>query len=334
MRMPATPDHSELTVISPHLQRAAVCPACRAGLDWAVTEVRCARCDFRYEVRDGIPTFLPREQGDDEHPHKVDQITFFDDEGDPEFETTRPHGAPAVYGWLMREKFRRSVSALGPLSRISTALTVCGGSGMDAEFLARCGLTVICSDISRGAAERSRARGKRYNVPIIPVVADVERLPFADRSVDLVYVHDGLHHLVDPLIGLREMVRVARVGVCITEPAKAAATSLAVKLGLALEIEEAGNRVARIEPKVLAEEVVRLGLQIRVLNRYPMYYKHEPGSVVRLTSRRRLQRLAPAASALSNILFGRLGTKLVVQAVRQSDTSELSMPPVSDRRYS
>ncbi|MCA1571279.1 MAG: class I SAM-dependent methyltransferase [Chloroflexi bacterium] len=47
---------------------------------------------------------------------------------------------------------------------------------MDAEYLAR-----------RGGA----------------VVADVEHLPYADRSLDMVYVHDGLHHLSDPMVSPR-----------------------------------------------------------------------------------------------------------------------------------
>jgi ubiquinone/menaquinone biosynthesis C-methylase UbiE len=44
-------------------------------------------------------------------------------------------------------------------------------------------------------------------------VADAERLPFPDRSIDVVYVHDGLHHLARPEAGLAEMTRVARLAV-------------------------------------------------------------------------------------------------------------------------
>lgn len=117
---------------------------------------------------------------------------------------------------------------------------------MDAEFLARSGATVISSDISLGAAKRSAERAKRYGLRILPLVADVEHLPFLDRSVDLVYVHDGLHHLEKPLAGIAEMSRVASRAVSVTEPAQAAATRLAVRFGLALEREDAGNRVARV----------------------------------------------------------------------------------------
>ena len=56
-------------------------------------------------------------------------------------------------------------------------------------------------------------------------MADAERLPFRDASVDLVYVHDGLYHLERPWSRSREMARVARRAVSITEPAEASLTA-------------------------------------------------------------------------------------------------------------
>ena len=138
--------------------------------------------------------------------------TFFDEQVDHEFELERPSGSPQLYGWFLAEKFRRSVTDLS-LQQLS-ALVVCGGSGMDGEFLARQCARVISSDISLGAAQRARERANRHGVDIDVVVADAELLPFPDRSIDLVYVHDGLHHLDRPLEGLGEMARVARQAVC------------------------------------------------------------------------------------------------------------------------
>ncbi len=111
---------------------------------------------------------------------------------------------------------------------------------------------VIASDISPGAARRTRERARRYGLDITPIVADVERLPFADGAFDVVLVHDGLHHLEQPQVGLAEMARVARRWVSVTEPARAVATSIAVRAGVALEREESGNRVARRTPAEVA----------------------------------------------------------------------------------
>ena len=192
------------------LRSLLVCPACRGGLDWGDHDVRCTGCGATYERADGIPLLLiGGGAGDDEH--KEQQAAFFD-AADPEFEITRPHGTPWLYSWLLGEKFRRSIDGLTDVP--TTAVTICGGSGMDAEFLADFGAAVISTDISLGAARRARERAARYGLAILPVVADAEALPLADASVDLAYVHDGLHHLEAPLAGLEELSRRRRDTPC------------------------------------------------------------------------------------------------------------------------
>jgi SAM-dependent methyltransferase len=251
---------------------------------------------------------------DTKHEHAAQQARWFDEAVDDEWEIERPHGSPRLHGWLLSEKFRRSL----PSSDLHglTALTVCGGSGLDAEFLAAAGASVISSDISLGAARRARERGRRHRLPIDVIVADVERLPFRDRSIDVVYVHDGLHHLERPLEGLAEMARVARRLVCVTEPARAALTGVAVSLGLALAREEAGNDVARLSLDELRSVLVRSGFRIVTAERYGMYYQHRPGRIVRLLSRRPLLGPTQFAFRCVNALVGAFGNKLAVVAVR------------------
>jgi SAM-dependent methyltransferase len=200
-----------------------------------------------------------------------------------------------------------------------TVLTVCGGSGMDAEFLARHGASVISSDISFGAARRARERAGRHRLPITPIVADVERLPFADQAVDIVYVHDGLHHIEQPLEALREMARVARFAVSINEPARAAVTSLAVRLGFALEFEDAGNRVQRLSPDTVAAELELQGFVVTAVGRYGMYFKHQPGRLMMALSRPLILPFVKLFVQLFNALAGRYGNKLTVQAVRAAN---------------
>jgi SAM-dependent methyltransferase len=262
-------------------------------------------------VVDGIPLLVAGAEGE----HAAAQARWFDEEVDAEWEIERPHGGPQFHRWLLREKFRRSIAGL-PLYD-STALTVCGGSGMDAEFLAQAGARVIATDISLGAARRMRERARRHGVEITPLVADVAHLPFPDRSIDVVYVHDGLHHLEHPLDGLAEMARVARRIICVTEPARAVVTDVAVRLGLALEHEEAGNRVARLTLGDLRSTLEARGFRIATAERYGMYYRHEPGRAVRLLSHQPLLGLAQVSFRLANALVGSLGNKLTVQAVRE-----------------
>jgi ubiquinone/menaquinone biosynthesis C-methylase UbiE len=252
-----------------------------------------------------------------EHSHKAAQSAYFDRAELADFEVERPAGSPALYEFLLTEKFRRSVAPLGDV-RGWSALVVCGGSGMDAEFLARSGTHVVSSDISLGAARRVRERAVRHGVEIAVVTADAERLPFAEQAFDLVYVHDGLHHLEDPMTGLREMARVARQAVAITEPARAAVTAAAVRFGLALEREEAGNRVARLDATEVADELERAGFSVIGRSRYAMYYCHVPGGVMRVLSHRAVLPLVVAGWRLANQVVGRHGNKLTIAARRAS----------------
>lgn len=286
-----------------------VCPACRTALGRDAFD--CPGCGARYEVRDGIPVFVRADTA-----QKAEQAAFFDQGVDEEFEIERPTGLPRLYAWLLEEKLRRAVRETPIDGR--DILVVCGGSGMDAEFLARRGARVVSSDVAFGAAVRTRRRAERHGVPIRAVVADVERLPFGDGSFDAVYVHDGLHHLEDPLVGLAEMARVSRDVVFVTEPARARATEIAVRFGLALEVEDAGNRVARLTGEQIEKELRHHGYRDIRVQRYAMLYRHEPGRFMTFLSLPILLPLARAALGLLAAASGAFGNKLAVTASRRA----------------
>jgi len=292
-----------------------VCSNCRGELTASESELACVACDSRYSVVDGIPVMSDLADDDTGTDYKRRQIEFFDGES-AEFEISRPNGQPQLYGWLMAEKFRRSVRDVERQLSGATLLTVCGGSGMDAEFLAAQGASVVASDLSLGAVQRAAERGRRCGLPIQAIVADAEHLPFADRSVDIVYVHDGLHHLSDPMVGVAEMCRVARHCVLITEPVRAAVTAVAVHLRIALEEEDAGNRVERISPREIAAHLRRDGLNVSGLDRYAMFYQHTPGRWMHFFSRTRSFRIARLSLIGFNRTLGRIGNKASICAVR------------------
>jgi demethylmenaquinone methyltransferase/2-methoxy-6-polyprenyl-1,4-benzoquinol methylase len=271
----------------------------------------CSGCGSTYRSDGGIFCLLA-----DEADPSRDQAEWFDAEVDAEFEIERPRGAPALHSWLLEHKFARAVQGLDLAGK--TALVVCGGSGLDAEFLARRGALVVSSDISAGAVERTLARARRHGFDVCALVADATRLPFADESIDVVYVHDGLHHLPDPLAGLDEMARVARSHVCISEPARAALTSWAVRAGVALEREEAGNAVARLSQEEVSPVLEARGFRVTAASRYAMFYRHEPKWAVRRLSHPAAIAPAKLAWRLANLALGRFGNKLCVQASKAS----------------
>jgi uncharacterized protein YbaR (Trm112 family) len=299
--------------------RLLVCPNCRGDLDWQAQEACCTGCGAVYEIADGVPV-LRRAENDAADTQKDEQASFFD-EVDPEFEVTRPHGTPWLYRWLLAEKFHRSLEALPLPTEGLTAVTICGGSGMDAEFLARVGACVISTDISLGAARRTQERARRYGFDVLPVVADAEALPLRDRSVDLLYVHDGLHHLGSPDAGIREMLRTSRVAISVNEPARAGATMLAARVGLSDHYEEAGNFIARLDPETLAAEVSAAGFDVVRNERYAMVYRHEPGRAAVALSQPGLRHLARAGLWAFNGVAGGVGNKLTLQAVRRPETA-------------
>ncbi len=313
------------------------CPCCRNVLapDASNATWNCEACRWTGSTASGIRILLPQPAmaEHDEldhhhgHGHKAAQAAHFDWVAEQEFEIDRPHRTPRLYRFLLGEKFRRAVGPIRPHLVGASALTVCGGSGMDAEFLARAGATVINSDLSLGAATRARARSERYGVEIRSIVADVEHLPYADQSVDLVAVHDGLHHLDDPYAGLSEMARVARRWVVVTEPARASITRLATRLGLALETEGAGNRVARMEPSEVAAFLEARGFAVLRAERYAMYYPHHPGAVFSLLSQPFVFPIVRVGLRLANALLGRFGNKMVVVAERDQPAVTDSQSP-------
>jgi SAM-dependent methyltransferase len=303
-------------VLPEPLRELTRCPSCGGDLS-ENGELSCSGCSREYEVVDGIPLLADVGGGAPSDRLKRRQLEFFDHEADPEYETVRPHGTPAFHRWLLEEKFRRATSELRQVIDGGSVLVTCGGSGMDAELLERAGARlVVCSDLSLNAARRARERARRFGLRLVPVVADAEALPFADRSFDLVYVHDGLHHLEDPAVGLREMARVARVAVSVNEPAQARATSAAVRVGLSVDYEEAGNRVERMTIEGVGEVLRDSGFEVRAAERYAMLYRHRAGLPARTLSAPGVGGLARGLWRAGNAVIGAAGNKLTVQGFR------------------
>src|SRR5439155_1080684 len=188
------------------------CPVCRQPLARPDGEPRleCASCGRDYPFHLEIPILAVEGAS----AHKARQVEFFDQDPADDFGVTRPRGAPELYGWLLREKFRRSVI--------------------------------------------------------------------------------GLEHLL------------------------AGATAAAVRLGLAEDEEEAGNRVRRLTLDEISRELSSRSFRPIRPHRYAMYYRHWPGRAMRVLSTRPLLPLAQAGLNVLNRVAGRFGNKLTVQAIRGS----------------
>lgn len=244
------------------------------------------------------------------------QRHFYEEECDPEFEIARPHGCGRLYQFLIEHKFRTGLRVLHLDLVGRSVLEVCCGSGMMSEKFARAGATVTGIDFSPAAVARACERARRYGFAARFLVADAENLAFLDRSFDVVAVHDGLHHLDDPQRAIREMARVARRGVLILDPAQAALTKLAVQLGIAVNVEEAGNEVKRLVPRAVAAALREMGYDRVVWRRTLMYYPHQPFGWFAWCDNFALFYLFRALFSSANLVLGRWGNKLALGATR------------------
>jgi demethylmenaquinone methyltransferase/2-methoxy-6-polyprenyl-1,4-benzoquinol methylase len=87
-------------------------------------------------------------------------------------------------------------------------LDLAAGTGTSSQPFADRGALVVPCDFSLGMLQV----GKRAR-PALPFTAgDGTRLPFAEDTFDAVTISFGLRNIVDPLAGLREMLRVTRPG--------------------------------------------------------------------------------------------------------------------------
>jgi SAM-dependent methyltransferase len=255
------------------------------------------------------------------------QRRFYEEECDPEFEIERPHGCGRLYEFLIEHKFRTGLGVLGCNIVGTSVLEICCGSGMMSEKFARAGAKVTGTDLSPAAVARAQERARRYRFDAFFLVADAENLTFPDRSFDIVVVHDGLHHLDNPDRAIREMARVASRGVLILDPAQAALTSLAVRIGIARKVEEAGNEVKRLVPLEVAGTLRREGYGGIEWRRTLMYYPHRPFTWFRWFENPIAFAAFRAFFWSTNLVVGQWGNKLAFGALRPE---EVRLAPSAD----
>lgn len=253
------------------------------------------------------------------------QIDFYRESVDPEEEITRPRCYPRPVQYLLNFKIRTAWEMLNgkaptPRNAQEKTLVVCCGSGMEAEMAARAGQRIIALDLSFDAVLRARERARRYGLEFDLVVGDAENLPFASSTVDYIFVHDGLHHLPDAYRGVREMLRVARRAVLIAEPADAALTRLAVKLGISGKYEEAGNYVYRLLPKKLIQIFRECGIERWRFRRNLVYYQPWTLPIYGWFEKPPLFWVFRAGFFLTNLALGRWGNSLRVVAWKNPPT--------------
>ena len=81
-----------------------------------------------------------------------------------------------------------------------------GGTGQVAEHLVKYSKEVVIVDPSPSMIEK--AQKKSDNIKTILGVA--EKIPYPDDYFDKVLIYDSMHHMQDPILGLKEAIRVLK----------------------------------------------------------------------------------------------------------------------------
>ena len=93
-------------------------------------------------------------------------------------------------------------------------LDVCAGTGDLSFAFARAGARVVGTDFCPEMLACTEAKGPPRARPRF-VAADALELPFSGRPFDVASVAFGIRNVSDPILALREMARVTRVGGCV-----------------------------------------------------------------------------------------------------------------------
>jgi demethylmenaquinone methyltransferase / 2-methoxy-6-polyprenyl-1,4-benzoquinol methylase len=100
-------------------------------------------------------------------------------------------------------RLTREALALRPGERV---LDLAAGTAVSTVELRLSGAWCVAADFSLGMLQAGAHR------PVPKVAADALHLPFRDSSFDAVTISFGLRNIVDPLAGLRELLRVTKPG--------------------------------------------------------------------------------------------------------------------------
>jgi ubiquinone/menaquinone biosynthesis C-methylase UbiE len=228
--------------------------------------------------------------------------------------------ADPILRYLRDRRLEVAINALckktGQQPKDWTALVVCGGVGGEGTYLANRGFrSVVVSDFSSRALDICKSRDPRLGT----LQLNAEALDVPDNSYDVVLVQDGLHELRRPVLGLTEMMRVARRAVLMLEPH---AGVVAGMIGTMWESHEVGEKHdgaaagAAVKEDVAENYVFRWNTQFfRDVTRSYLLKQATEIAVIRFWDHNvTMRRLAQLAGG------GRLGLSVAKAAYRTLDT--------------
>ena len=198
-----------MTSITDKLLEMLRCPKCRGELAVSTEELRCGACALAFPVVDGIPRMLLPDLREALAGEK--SATGMDAK---QVETALSFGYewqqfPEMYDEWERQ-FLDYMQPHGPdFFRGKRVLDAGCGNGRFAYYAGKYGAEVWAIDLGP-AVEVARRNTEAVNVNVVQ--ADLHNPPFALESFDFIYSIGVLHHLPDPEVAFRNLLRFLKPG--------------------------------------------------------------------------------------------------------------------------
>jgi ubiquinone/menaquinone biosynthesis C-methylase UbiE len=228
----------------------------------------------------------------------------------------RPTAAGHFYNRLVEWPIEEAIRMIGP-NLIKSALILHIGVGYphEAHLFSGLGARLIAADISalslRCAKMTAQMQGFAYEDYI---GAPAESLPFRDNTFDIVLLQKTICYWSNPLLGIREALRVGKRIMIIAEPAESLVRTIAKRIGFARSIGSwSGRTLFEISLGVLKNAIPEKSCV--TLKRYlaPSIEASLPPSwVARLDKRPRIGCLLSGCLDRVNRVIGRWGNQALV----------------------
>lgn len=187
------------------LTRNLVCPECKGALkNQNETELLCEPCGARYSIRKGIPDLRPQTLGESEAAGVEKANLIYHDEHADTYEQDRH--TTHMFESRCQARLKQVIDYMVQTSGNKRALDLGAGTGNALKYLAEKYDLAVGVDISAAMLELVQKSDAKL------LLASALKLPFEDGFFDSVTAFSVLHHLYDPMEGIKEAFRALKPG--------------------------------------------------------------------------------------------------------------------------